>query len=219
MINELSFAFKKLFLLLRQQKQQLYLSYTFKITDRYIAFANDVAAGMEQAAAYQKNIARKKVSKATANVGASQAMAKSQIRNLVEELRKKRMEVAIKATEKQIAKEFTGVLLSTDELDLWHCSVIQGFVEIEEVVPVYNWQDIVDKDGVVIKRVRNASFMRIKRPPNVREKQASADALYKRRGSYAPLKMFGALAKVGEDGDGEIVQRFVLLSNGEKVPL
>ena len=189
----------------------------FKINDRHIAFCNAIAGGMKDFQAYIEFMSPgKKAKKGTAAAHASRLLKRPQIQQLIEQARKARAEAITGEAARIVAKEFSTTLLTVDELDAYHSAVVQGLVEVEEVVPVYT--NTYDKAGRIVSR--QTSFMRVKRPPNIRERQISIAELYKRQGSYAPSKLFGAFAKAKEeDGEQEIVERFVLLSTGEKIPL
>lgn len=193
----------------------------FRITDKHILFASDVAAGKDQYQAYIDHLAtRKDIKKEGAKVQSSKLINRPEMKQLIEKIRKEKTEALVSITARQVAKEFKTVLLETEELDAYHCAIIQGMVEVEEVVPVYTYEDVLNEKGQVIKRIKKPSFMKVKRPPNIREKQISIDAIYKRRGNYAPAKLFGAFGNVNDEtGDIENVERFVILSTGEKIPL
>lgn len=191
---------------------------TKALPDRHIAFINEVASGVPQYQAYIKHIATKKLTEASARRTSSMLLNKSPYRKLLQQAINERQKILIEKSAEVVAKEFTERSLTNDELDAFHCAVIAGKVDIEEVVPVYDWQDIVDENGRVVKRIRKTNFLKVKRPPNVREKQISIDALYRRRGLYAPGRIAGMIASVGSDGEIDQVQRFVILASGEKVP-
>lgn len=190
--------------------------HNLKITDRHIAFANDIAAGTPQNVAYQKHLAtKKKLHPGTAKTQASRIMSKPEMQDLVDRIRLERQNAITKNQARIIAKEFSTILLSVDELDAYHSAIIQGMVEVEEVVPHFTLE--YDKSGKVVKK--STSFVRVKRPPNIREKQISISELYKRFGHYAPNKLFGAFGRVNEEGEVENVQRVFALSDGTKLPL
>lgn len=188
----------------------------FKINDRHIAFANAVAGGMEQYKAYIEFMSiGKKAKKMTASANASGLMKRHEIKSLIEQASKARAEAITGVMSRNVAQEFSTILLTVDELDSFHSSVVQGKIEVEEVVPVYT--NSYDKAGRITQRT--TSFMRVKRPPNIREKQISVQELYKRGGNYAPSRLFAALGAVNEEGELANVERVVVLSSGEKLPL
>lgn len=190
----------------------------FIIRDKHVQFVNAIASGMPRFEAYIKFISpTKKLKKTTAEVGAAKIMARSEMKNLLDKVMKERQEAITAEISRNVGKEFQATILSTEEIDAFHCAVLQSQVEIEEVIIMKTLT--YDEKGNVIKKADTP--MRVKRPPNVREKQISAAELYRRRGSYAPSRMLGAWGRVNADDPDKLedVQRFVLLANGERIPL
>lgn len=182
---------------------------------RYLSFITAVANGQDQYKAYLDHVAtRKDIKEETARTNATKLLSQPNIRKQLEEMKAKIQTAMIENTARAVSKEFAATALTVAELDAFHCSIVRGEVEVEEVIPVYNWQDILNAEGKVVKRVRQAAFMRVKRPPNIRERQVSVDALYRRKGSYAK----GFPGQDPNDGD-ENVQRVVILSDGSKLEL
>lgn len=197
--------------------KHLFIMGKFIIRDKHIAFANAIVSGMPQYQAYIQHIAvNKKLKKETAHTGATKIMARSEMKQLVEKIKQERQDAINQEVARNIGKEFQTTILTTEEIDAFHCAVLQGLVEVEEVIIMRTLT--YDEKGRVIKKTDTP--MRVKRGPNIREKQVSAQELYRRRGDYKPMKFLGAFGKVNEeDGTLENVQRFVLLSNGERIPL
>lgn len=192
----------------------------FKINDRHVAFCNAVAAGMEQYKAYQQYMSPgKKAGKMTAAANSYKLMQRPQIIEMIDRVKAAREAEITGVMTRDIGKEFSAITLTTDELDSFHYAVIQGIVEVEEVVPQWTTREVYDKAGMLKGRERVQSFVRVKRPPNVKEKQASVDAIYKRFGNYAPSRLFGAIKNINDEGELENVQRMIVFSNGEKMPL
>lgn len=188
----------------------------FRVKDQHVAFCNAIAAGMDKYKAWQEYMSPgKKAGKMTAAANASKMLKRPEIKALIVQAQKARNAEITGQMLREVGKEFSTTLLTVDELDAFHSAVVQGLVEVEEVVQVYTNE--YSKDGRL--KTRTASFMRVKRPPNVKEKQTSVDALYKRFGNYAPSRIFGAFAKANEEGELEQVERVVMLSTGEKIPL
>lgn len=188
----------------------------FTLTDKKIAFAIAVAGGAEQQQAYINHVAtRKDIKIGTAATNACQLMKKKEIQEIIQQTKKAHAEALINQSSSMLAKEFSTPLLTVDELDSFHSAIVQGLVDVEEVIPVYT--STYDDNGVI--KMKQTSFMRVKRPPNIRERQISIDALYKRFGNYSPSRFFGAMGKVNEEGDLENVQRMLILSTGEKIPI
>lgn len=191
----------------------------FKLTDKYIAFANDVAAGKLHYQAYIDNVAKnkRKVTKVSAKSSATKLVNRPEIQAIIEKARAARTEAIVNSSARKVGKEFSAVILTIDELDSFHHAVVQGLVEVEEVVPTYT--STYDKDGKLLNKV--TSFVRVMRKPNVREKQISVAEIYKRGGHYAPNRFMGAFGRLGGDQDDELenVERFVILASGEKIPL
>ncbi len=191
----------------------------FKITDKYVAFANAIAGGMDQYKAYIKYVAVKKnCTKGSAMVRASRIALRPEIQDIINKARAARGEAITQVIAREVAEEFKATHLTVEELDSWHYAVIQGKVMIEEVVPQITYNEILDKEGKVVQRQRTQNFVRVLRPPNVREKQISVDAIYKRNGNYAPSRLFAAVKNM-DDGLDENVQRVVVLSDGTELPL
>lgn len=193
----------------------------FKLKDKHIAFVNAIASGVKQSTAWIEHMAEsEKVSVGSASVSASRLLARPEIQDLLKRTKLAHEEAITGEISRKIAEEFKTDVLTVEELDSFHSSIIQGKVLVEEVVPVYTYNETVDAEGKVVKRTRQTSFVNVKRPPNIREKQISIDALYKRKGSYAPSKFFGALKNLNNDDElPEEGERVVLLSDGTKIPL
>lgn len=190
------------------------------IKDKHIAFVNDVAAGGNATEAYLKHIARtKSTTKGTAAVAATRMLQRPEVVDMVARVKAERESAIVKAKGRELAREFSGILLTTDELDQFHCSIIQGLVDVEEVVVGYSVEEVLNDQGKIVKRIRKPMFNKVKRPPNIREKQVSVDALYKRRGDYAPAKIAGMFKNADPDETEIAVDRFIVLANGERIPL
>lgn len=192
----------------------------FRVKDKHRAFVNDVAAGIPQYKAYRTHISKtKNPQKNSVEAAACALIKRPEMQSLLKEASAARSTEIIKVAAREVAKEFTTPVLTVEELDSFHSAVVQGLIMVEETIPVYKWAEILGEDGKVKKRVKEANFVRVTRPPNVREKQVSVDALFKRFGNYAPSRVFGAFGKVNDDGEVENIERVVLLSDGTKVPL
>lgn len=190
----------------------------FKINDRHIAFSNAVAGGMTQWQAYQQTMCKgRKCGKQTAATNSTKLMRRKQIQDLIDRAKKVREEAILGVAARQLSSEFQILPLTADQMDSYHSAIIQGMVEVEEVVPTFIYREVI-KNGLVVGKERVQNFVRVKRPANIREKQASIDALYKRGGHYAPSKLFGAFKNLDDDSQAENVVRTIMLSNGEKIP-
>ena len=188
----------------------------FKVLDKHRAFALEVVAGTTQWEAWLKHIGGKGTSKQTAHVKASELMKRHEIRNLIARYEEERNQAIIEAHHKNLPEEFKTIPLTVDQLDAFHYSVALGKVEVEELVPITT----IIKDDKGREKSRTTTIHKVKRKPNIREKQASIDAIYKRWGSYAPSKLLGAFKNLGGDEEtDDNVERFVLLSTGEKIPM
>ena len=195
-----------------------------KQSDKLLKFIYAIASGMDQTEAYLQHYSKHKCNRKTANNNASKLLMKPINRDLLDKAKQERQDAMKKELEKStrvVAKEFTEQVLSVEQLDSFHSAVIQGLVNVEDHVPVYTVEEILDEDGNVIKRIRKPGLLPITRKPNVREKQVSVDALYKRFGSYAPVKskFAGVVGNIGEDGEVENIKRFIIMGNGERMPL
>lgn len=177
---------------------------------------------MDQTDAYLQHYSNKGTKRRSATFQASKILGRPAVQDLLKQAREQRalaVKLEMDKQQKVYAKEFLEKVLTVDHLDSFHSSVIQGLVEVEEYVPVYTVEEVLDLAGNVIKRIRKPGLLPTKRKPNIREKQISVDALYKRNGNYAPGKLLGAFANVNDDGELENVKRFVIMANGERVPL
>jgi hypothetical protein len=192
------------------------------ITDRILKFVTALASGLDQTEAYLQHYSKKQISRKAATVQASKLVARSHVQDLLR-IAKEERAVAVREelarAQQDVAREFLEAVLTVDHLDSFHSSVIKGQVEVEEFVPIYTTEEIMNEKGQVIKRIRKPGLSKITRKPNVREKQVSVDALYKRFGSYAPLKAFGAFGKVNDEGQVEKVKRFIIMATGERIPM
>lgn len=192
----------------------------FKVSDKHVAFVNAIAGGMNNYEAYQQFMSPgKKAAKMTAAKNASVLLKRPEMKELLARTIREREQAITGVITRNIAKEFSTILLNVDELDAYHSAIVQGLVEVEEVVPQFTVNEILDNEGKVVKRQRVQSFVRVKRPPNIREKQISIDALYKRNGNYAPSRLFAGVGRVNDEGEIENVERYIILSNGDKLPL
>lgn len=193
----------------------------FKLLDKHIGFCNAVVAGEDQYKAYVKHISpRKNCSKKTAQANSTDLMKRPEIKACIARIQKEREEHITQANLSLIPKELTTAALTIDQMDAFHYSVIIGLAQVEEHVVVYRVEEILNEEGKVAKRIRYPNIQKYFRAPNVREKQASISEIYKRLGSYAPTKMLGAFGRVPDGEEGEqLLDRFVVLSNGEKLPI
>lgn len=209
---------KNIFLFLPSEQQQFhsFMAGKFKVADKHIAFANAVAAGEFQNIAWLKFIGAKGTKKTVANVKASELMKRPEIQALVRKAQDQRAVAIIEENLKLLPEEFKTAALSVEQIDSLHYSIMKGMVEVEELVPVVT----IYKDDKGRETSRTTVMHKVKRKPNIREKQVSADAIYKRFGSYAPSRVAGMFKNVGDDDDGDgSVQRFLLLSNGNKLEM
>ena len=192
----------------------------FKITDKYVAMVNAIAGGMEQWQAYKEHVATiKNPKKSSCSVQSTKLMRRPEMKDLLQKARIARGEAITQVIARSVAEEFSTTHLTVDELDSYHYAIIQGKVLIEEVVPTWTSTEVLNKEGKVVQRQRTQNFVRVSRPPNVREKQISIDAIYKRKGDYAPSRFFGGIKNMNDDPAEDNVERVILLSNGETVPL
>lgn len=186
----------------------------FKVLDKHILFANDIAAGVDQWKAYQKHISPKSA-KPTAQTKSSGLANLPPIKKLIQKAQQARQDSIIKYNAENLPEELKGVILTVEDLDMLHYNIVRGKVLVEEVIPVQT----ITKDERGREVSRTTSFMRVKRTPNIRERQASASEIYKRFGHYAPNKVLGAFKNMDNDGEGENIERFIMLSTGEKIPM
>lgn len=190
----------------------------FKIQPRHIAFVHAIVGGMTATQAYIEHMSPgKKANNGTARSNASGLMKRPEIQKVYEDAVAARDKAITEVHLRNIPKEFSTPLLSTDELDAYHSAIVLGLVDMEEYFQSFQWEEIIDPEtNKIIKRVRKPVLIPIKRKPNFREKQISMDALYKRTGSYAPSKLFAAVGSVNDEGELENVERYVVYSTGEK---
>lgn len=184
-----------------------------KITNAYRAFAASVAGGEDAYKAFLKHIGTPKTSPATAKVRASLLLNKPPIKALVAKASEELNKAIVKANIDTLPEELKTVMLTVDQIDSFHYAVLKNAVEVEEIHPVTTIKR--DKNGREVERT--VTFHKVKRRANIRERQISSDYIYKRLGSYAPTKIFGAFKDIDEPT--EKAPRFLLLSNGEKIEL
>jgi hypothetical protein len=195
-----------------RQKQQVTNN---KISPNHYGFAQAVAAGSDIYKAYLEHVATSKdIKQVTARVQGSKLAAKPRIKKLIEELKAAINKEVVQVKAREIAAVFQTDLLTVDEMDAYHSAIVQGKVMVEEVIPT---REMMYKNGKIVSS--QVVFRKVHRPPNVRERQISIDALYKRFGNYAPSRLFAAVAGVNDEGDLENVERVVILSDGTKLPL
>jgi hypothetical protein len=190
--------------------------------ERILKFVLGIASGLDQTDSYLQFYSKKPIPKRTATIQASKLVATSKVQTMLAKAREERalaIREELAKAQQNVAKEFLEAVLTVDQMDAFHSSVVKGMVEVEEFIPIYTTEEILNEKGAVIKRIRKPGLSKIIRKPNVREKQVSVDALYKRFGSYAPLKAFGAFGKVNDEGQVEKVKRFIIMATGERVPM
>src|SRR3972149_6581258 len=187
------------FFIFNGKNRQPLIMAKFKLKDKHVLFVNAIVGGMTARQAYIEHIAvNEKVTIHSASVTASRLMTRPEIKQLLERTRLAREEAITGEISRQVAKEFTGLVLTNDEMDAYNSAIVQGFVEVEEVVPQWTLDEILDGEGKVVKRTKRQTFVRVKRPANIRERQISMDILFKRFGSYAARKLFAAVGNVND---------------------
>ena len=193
----------------------------FILKEKHLAFCNDFVSGLPSWEAYQKHIARPGSTKRSCLSAVSKFITKKEVRLAIDKIRKTREEHIIQSQARIVAKEFSTKVLTVDEMDCFHSAVAQGLVMVEELVPVYHWEEVLDGEGKIIRREKKVQFMQVKRPPNIKEKQYSISELYKRGSHYPAPRFFGAFKNLDNDDPTADIntERFILLSNGERVPL
>jgi phage terminase small subunit len=184
-----------------------------KITNAYRAFAASVAGGEDAYKAFLRHIGTPKTSPATAKVKASRLLQQPPIKALVAKASEELNRAIVKANIETLPEELKTAMLTIDQIDSFHYAVIKNLVEVEEIHPVTTIRR--DKNGREVERT--VTFHKVKRKANIRERQLSTDYIYKRLGSYAPTKIFGAFKDLDEPT--EKVARTLILSNGVEVDL
>lgn len=184
-----------------------------KVSAKHYEFASKVAAGIPQTDAYMQTLATASTGRKTASVKASIMAARPEIQAIIKRAKKELEDEILKKNAKNLPAEFKTKALTIEQLDGFLYAVILGKIDTEEIIPVQTIHR--NKDGKEIKRTWRVE--RVKRKPNVKEKQQAVDMLYKRFGSYAPNRLFAAVGSVNEEGDLENVERVVVLSNGERL--
>jgi hypothetical protein len=186
----------------------------FKLSDKHAAFCSAIASGEFAYKAYMNYVASRPTTKKSAEVSASNLLARPEIQDLIQQAKKERQLAIVKAQAGRVAEEFETFILATDQLDAYHSAIIQGKVVVEEIYPVTTITR--DKTGKEVERT--VAFKKVARQPNLREKQISIDALYRRRGDYAAVKGLFGIGRVDQDED-DSGDRFIVLSNGERIKL
>lgn len=189
-----------------------------KQTDKLLSFVNAIASGMDRYKAYIRFYAKNpKIKPSSARSCAAILLGKAHVQDLLTKALEVRKTVIPEIMEQQartVGKEFAAIQLTTEEMDNFHSAVIQGQVEVVENITVYTWTDILDGKGKVIRRERRAGVMKATRPPNIKEKQVSIDALYRRRKAYPAAIPFGK----DDDAEGMTID-FIMMADGTKQPL
>jgi hypothetical protein len=160
----------------------------------------------------------------SAGPSAHNLLKKQEIKDYIDKLKRDK-EKQMQETRKQELELIKEQVLTEIELDFFHSQVLRGEIMVEEVIPTREYVPVEkdDKGNVILGTGRWAvSFKSVRRKPNIREMQISADQLYRRKGSYAAIK----IKPTRGDNDDDIIdetpqpaQRFILLSNGERLPL
>lgn len=190
-----------------------------QLTNKHIEFCREFMASNSATDAYSK--AFKNKNRRSCSVAASYLLTKRpEIKELIEKMRRDKEQQLIAFKEKEL-QDLKQQVLSEIELDFFHSQVLRGQMLVEEVYQVREYVPVQkDQLGQLVPGTGRwaVTFKKVTRPPNIREKQISADMLYRRKGSYAPLK----IRPIGiEDGDGEESEneeRVLILSNGERIP-
>lgn len=197
-----------------------------QLTEKHIQVIKKFIETGEQAASYSAFMGRKKPE--SDKVAASNFFKRPEVKKMLKLLQDAKEKGIVSATEKVYADLYAKEIASELELDIFHTKVVRGQIEVQEVFAVKE-KMIVNKlvNGKLVPLVEEkVLFKRVQRLPTIKEKQYSAAELYKRSGSYKPFKV-----KVSDNQDDqeaaeqakgnqvETVERFIVLSNGEKLKM
>lgn len=160
-------------------------------------------------------------------VSASNFFKRPEVKRMVKLLTEAKEKAIVKATEEVYKKMFSEEIATELELDVFHTNVLRGKVKVEEVYPVREKtvKNILQNGKIIPMLEEKVLFKRVERLPSIKEKQFSAAELYKRNGSYKPFKL-----KVSDSQDDqeqaaianngvETIERYVILSSGEKIKM
>jgi phage terminase small subunit len=190
-----------------------------KLTKRHKDFCMDYLLTRNGTESYLKFYTDSK--RKSANVAAHYLLKRPEIQEFISFLEADMEEKEKEVRERAIA-ELKKKIISMVELDVFHSQVVRCEVEVEDVLPV---REYIPFDAKIPNSGRwLISFKRIKRLPNLRERQISAAELYRRQGAYAPTKTKfieegDGLLPANGNGNGNGSARFVILANGEKIPI
>ncbi len=155
----------------------------------------------------------------TAAPCASRLLEKKEILDEIEKFKEEKSKLANEialASKAQAITEMKAQILNDIELDYFHSQVVRGEVEIEELWPVREYIPLTKDDPRSGRWL--VSFKKVKRLPNVREKQISASELYKRMGSYATPKAKLFIEDDRDERDKTPKQDVIILSDGTTIP-
>lgn len=188
------------------------------ITKRHIDFAKVYVQTLSPADAYQK--AYKHKDRNYCRIAAHGLLKKPEIKGLIDKFRIEQDQLVSEGRKKAL-EDLKDQILTDIELDYFHSQVLRGQLMVEEVFQVREYVPTqYDKAGGIIPGTGRwaVTFKKVQRKPNIREMQFSAAELYKRKGSYAPLKIRPVTGANDPEDEDEQPQRFILLSNGERLP-
>jgi hypothetical protein len=191
------------------------------LNEKQLEFCKNYVSSGSAADAYKKAYKCKNVSSCRTN--GSKLLKKEDVQTFIDKLRRAKEEQIIAGRKKEI-EDLKEQVLHEIELDVMHSQICRGAMLVEEIYQVREYVPVQkDDSGQLVPGSGRwaVTFKRVTRAPNIREKQISSDLLYKRKGSYAPLKIRatgGANDADIEDADSQPEERYIILSNGNRLP-
>lgn len=194
------------------------------LTEKHIAVIREFLDTNEQTASWIKHFSTGNTN--SERVAASIFFKRPEVKKMLKVMRDTRDKAILQATQKTYEKLFSEEIASDLELDIFHTSVIRGKVEVEEIFEVKEKRLVPFTDAATGHRktiVEDTTvFKRVKRLPNISERQASAKELYKRRGSYkmVPRAQDGdqddtEQAEMSKGNEVTAIRRTIMLSDGK----
>lgn len=195
-----------------------------KLTQRHRQFCREYVACGIAVQAYQKAFRNKNYRSCAAC--ASRLIYLPEIVEYIEKVKRDEEARLIQLRQSDLTRMKEQVLTEI-ELDFFHSEVVRGNIDVEEMTTVKEYIPLQrDISGEIVPSTGNWTTVirSFKRKPTLRERQISAVQLYLRKGSYAktqlpPIDSDDFPGNEALDRSRTKVENFVILSNGNKIPI
>lgn len=184
-----------------------------KLRGRHYDFARHVVENNNPMAAYKKFYKCKNNNVASA--GSTKLVKRPEIQELIVTMQRDK-EAMIKQARSEELEKMKDQIISEIELDKFHTDVLRNDISVEEIIVMREFTPAhKDGKGNDIPGRWISAIKKIQRAPNLREKQISADQLFKRKGSFAAVKVKAEV----DLSDNRETTRLIKLSDGSTLPM